>query len=661
MLCVSLNNKSVEGCLKEMAQACRCESELMFEIRADLCDFNVAQIKELFKLGHNDARFLVTCRLGEQERTKKILETAILSGADYVDLEMEASDDLSDYIRLLSIKHGCKYIVSYHNFNTTPSTEYLLEIYQKALSRGADIVKIVTTAQNLEQASKITYLYHSLNDYIRFNNLINKPLVAFTMGEETKFTRELCLRLGAPFTYVSMDDKGSIAPGQWSLSEMLTVSNAENFSFRLSEFVDSKFSAGKLKIPASKSIAQRAILASALATEGSVLHGLNEDLSREAQDVQSAATFVKKISVNVWNVGESGLLARLALPLAMYYLWKNPDEDAQIQIKGEGTLLSRSFEREFKVLEGLGLEIFGGHLPVTLKKNSVDLSRGTFSIDASQSSQMASGFLMMLPLLMGDLKRDLTLVLNRPTSLPYIDLTLEVLRKFGVRYECERVCQDMNQRDIKEIRYCLKAEGNNSYAPADVEIEADWSSAAYFLVASAIMKQEVASGQDLWLKFQEGLLEKMGLKLGTSQADEAIWELLKKGLISFNFDATQCPDLFPILVVLAAHCDGESRISGLSRLYNKESNRALAILTEFSVMGYGLRVEGNDLVIYGSKYQAKSFKKTYDMGQKAFLRTYNDHRMAMSLAIAALFSEKECYIDNSKCVGKSFPDFFSYL
>lgn len=702
MICISLKGNSVEGCMESVAVACSQAAsfgfpadQLVFEIRADLGALLSADVSRLVSLIKKDCsggacKVLVTCREGDSRGD--VLEAAVLAGADYVDLELDAQAGLFSRIMDVARMKGCRVVVSHHDFSDTPSVGELRSIYDRAVAMGADIVKIVTTAETLPQASRILALYRLCRG--------NVPLVAFTMGAKTRFTRELCLRMGSPFTYVSIDRENAVAPGQYSLREMLSLVS----SFRNAVVLPKDSSLFMhTQVPVSKSIAQRAILASALSPGVSVLRGLDADLSREAADVRSALDFVRNLGASVagdadgsisvrgigagcadvlpscgWDVGESGLLLRMALPLAMFFLWRSHDCNSVVSLYGHGTLCRRRFDAELGVLREYGIEAFyrladaeGADagacvevLPEGALWKSIELrekcqepvtgkGKCVFRLDGSGSSQMVSGFLMMMPLvrdwslmagnaLSGTSQESFAVEVSRPSSVPYLEMTVDVLRKFGVFYSCE------DMPDSSGLRFVLL---NGMPAPVvDMRLEADWSSAACLLVAQCIMGLEPDLGN---------------LCTGTSQADERLYALLESvrrdgELIAFDFDASDCPDLFPALVLLACHCNGTSRISGLHRLSNKESDRAVALLSEFSVLGYALDVEEDSFLVEGCSaeqcLQPCEDESVAPVG-KRMLRTYGDHRMVMALAVASLFSEAECLADSVEGVRKSFPGF----
>lgn len=120
-------------------------------------------------------------------------------------------------------------------------------------------------------------------------------------------------------------------------------------------------------------------------------------------------------------------------------------------------------------------------------------------------------------------------------------------------------------------------------------------------------------------------------------------------MVAFEFDATQCPDLFPALAALAAAAEGESVIYGTHRLEHKESNRAEAIKQEYAKLGIEVRLEGDAMYIKGGEIHS------------AECDSHHDHRIAMSVAVSALRSDGEILIHNAECVAKSYPDFFEVL
>lgn len=397
---------------------------------------------------------------------------------------------------------------------------------------------------------------------------------------------------------------------------------------------------GIIKVPASKSHFIRTVAAAMLA--GGTSRITNTSTCDDSKTMlQIADQIGAKINTDgnvleiegvgnfpggqVFLCNESALVARLMLSLGALSGGMNI-------IKGSGTLINRDLGVFEEVLQELGVkcESDSGKLPVMVKG---PLSGGKVEVDGSKSSQFISGLLMALPLA----QHSSVLMVHDLKSRPYLDMTLETLNTFGIRVI-----------NIKHRRFIIHS-GQN-YNPAEVEIEGDWSSAAFLFVAGAI----------------SGNVRIVGLNPLSLQADRAIIQALEKAgaevvqkgagyaistseLKSFRFDATHCPDLFPPLVVLAACSQGISVIKGVSRLLNKESNRAQALLEEFGKMGIEITIDDDEMRITGGTIQGGT------------ISSRNDHRIAMAGAIAALRAKNPVTIEQADCVSKSWPGFYDSL
>jgi 3-phosphoshikimate 1-carboxyvinyltransferase len=273
----------------------------------------------------------------------------------------------------------------------------------------------------------------------------------------------------------------------------------------------------------------------------------------------------------------------------------------------------------------------GGMPPVKIKGK---MRGGSVEVDGSASSQFITGLLMALPLCEGDS----VLKVSSLKSKPYVRMTLELLAEFGIKVRHDR---ELSRFEIG---------GGQRYRPRSLEVEGDWSSAAFLLVAGAIA----------------GSVRISGLRTDSLQADRAIVDALKRAganvriengkivaeksaLKGFKFDASDCPDLFPPLAALACSCKGTTVLSGAGRLRGKESDRAASIVSELSAMGAKVRVDGNRMIITGGKLEGGE------------VDPHNDHRIAMACAVAALASEKGARINWERCVAKSYPGFFRDL
>ena len=385
---------------------------------------------------------------------------------------------------------------------------------------------------------------------------------------------------------------------------------------------------GELAAPLSKSYAHRLLIAAAL-SKGSLSYGDSEDASLTAHALSSLgfeATFAENsvhygdfIPSNerrIATVGESGSTLRFLLPLA-----------AALGVKATFLTAGRLSERPMSALTAT-LSQHG----VRAEKDRVEgkLTAGLYEIDASVSSQFVSGLLMALPLLDGDSELHLR---GTVVSAPYIGITLEVLAAAGIFVE--KTAQGFLIR------------GGQRYALPPSVVPGDFSGAAFLLTAGSLGKGVAVTGLDLT----------------NAQGDKAIVDILEKAganvraegnkvtvtgapLRAFTTDLAETPDLAPILAVLAAYAKGESRLLSVSRLKDKESDRLLAIKEMLFSAGICAREEGDSLVIQGGAPKGGVF------------RTFSDHRMAMSEAILAAFSEGESEIDDMTCVKKSYPRFW---
>ncbi|MFZ1328445.1 MAG: 3-phosphoshikimate 1-carboxyvinyltransferase [Chitinophagaceae bacterium] len=260
-------------------------------------------------------------------------------------------------------------------------------------------------------------------------------------------------------------------------------------------------------------------------------------------------------------------------------------------------------------------------------------------IDGSLSSQFLTGLLMAYA---AANTRNISIKVKNLKSKPYIDLTLDVMKQFGLK-----VPENKNYEE-----FCFDDSTHNSQLTThNYFVEGDWSGGAFLLVAGAIA----------------GPVTIRGLDLSSVQADKAIVDALMsanaaiaieaKGIKirpaemnAFDFDATDCPDLFPPLVALAAYCKGETTIKGVSRLTHKESNRALTLQEEFAKMGVHIYLRDDWMIIQGSE-RVKGAK----------VHSRHDHRIAMACAVAALKAEGDTIIEEAGAVKKSYPDFYNDL
>lgn len=402
-----------------------------------------------------------------------------------------------------------------------------------------------------------------------------------------------------------------------------------------------------LTAPASKSAMQRACAAALLAGGTTVIHNpgiSNDDLAaldiirqlgatvaKEGDTVVVSSRGIQPVSDTI-DCGESGLSIRMFTSIAA--LSRKP-----ITITGHGSLKTRPMHFFNEVLPQLGVACTSadGKLPLLIRG---PLQPKPITVDGSLSSQFLTGLLFAYA---GAGAADVGIAVSNLNSTPYVDLTLEVIRAFGLKAP-----QNENYR-----RFYF---GAAAAPPAEQQqrhfaIEGDWSGAAFLLVAGAVA----------------GQIELKGLNVHSAQADKAILQALVQAganmsveeqritvqegsLQAFHFNATHCPDLFPPLVALAAYCNGTTVIEGVHRLEHKESNRALTLQQEFEKLGIPVELQDDQMIIRGGG------------GLKgAEVSSHNDHRIAMACAVAALKASGGVTVGNAQAVNKSYPNFWQHL
>lgn len=409
--------------------------------------------------------------------------------------------------------------------------------------------------------------------------------------------------------------------------------------------IEPGYVSGTITIPASKSMMQR-VCAAALLHSGRtkiINPGVSNDDKAALHIIAqlgATVTYLKDGSIEIVSngiapvsdtihCGESGLSARMFLPIAAL-------SDKPLTITGNGSLLKRPMQQAADALMKLGVNVDSdnAHLPFHIKGPMRALP---ITLDGQQSSQYLTGFIFAYAFAA---EETVAITVQNLNSKPYIDMTLEVLERFG--------CKIFNDN------YTTFQLNSHHPVKSDITytIEADWSSAAFWLVAAAI----------------NGDLKICGLNMASHQADKAIMDVLAQAgvqteisdsilhvkqtstLQPFYFDATHSPDLFPVLSVLAAYCAGESRISGLHRLVHKESNRVDSITAMLSILGIEYKMKDDELIVTGGKKISGGT-----------VSSFNDHRIAMAAAVAALGAERPVLIEDADSVAKSYPDFFAHL
>lgn len=705
MICTTIQNRTLEEIIGLLEGS---EPRIqMAEIRLDRCPLDIEEIESLFS--SSDTPLVATCRVvddgnGTWEEAEEKLTAAVEAGAAFLDLEIEAPKEVGKRLRRACTEYGTTMIRSSHFFAGTPSDDVLRNTVEKCRKFGGEIVKIAAMAKSGEDVARVLGLFSQEQTSQR-----QAELIAFSMGETGRASRLECLRLGSPFTYAALNDNEAAAPGQWTYSEMIAAVYGERRPLHCDT---------ALNMPASKSFAQRAIIAAALADGESRLEGyspcgdneaaievakalgaevrveaagVRSDLSDSSTDTATGTTLTIKgagSSVNMpdkLNVGESGLLTRLMIPIVAALGKGQP-----IEIDGIGTLPARPLKGASEIMAGFGTVLRPlnpapeVHVPLTVQG---PLLSGKTSVSGKGGSQLISGLLMALPLLPGDS----TLHIHDPKSIPYMFITADVLRRFGIRIGSEMEGGE-DFLETQDWSLCtgitFKIKGGQKYSPAAFDIEGDWSAAANFLVAGALFGDVRLTGLDTTslqadISIMDILME-AGASLSqiedepqdeesanvkdsndneAADAQEANAPQGHRGLITaqkaplraFDTDLNNCPDLFPIVAILAAFCHGRSNIQGFKRLASKESDRGAAILNMLTQMGVEASAAGDILSITGESVESRLLNGHLLKGGE--YTSSHDHRMAMALTVASWCADSPIQIDDTSCIAKSFPAF----
>lgn len=396
---------------------------------------------------------------------------------------------------------------------------------------------------------------------------------------------------------------------------------------------------GTIVVPPSKSIAHRAVICACLAQGGrsTLRHvGNSQDIRATACAMQAFGAELREtrkgLSVKgglaagvplVIDCGESGSTLRFLIPIACLL-------GQRVTFTGRGRLL----ERPQNVYEELFAErgIAFTHSPERIEVCG-RLEAGRFRLRGDVSSQFITGLLFALPLLKGD---SVVEVLPPFESRSYVELTLDVLRSFGVSAKFTD-------------EYTLAVPGGQSYRPCDYTVEGDYSQAAFYAVLGSVCGGIICGG----------------LREDSTQGDRVIMDIVRSfgadlmrgncgccfqsgRLAAQEVDLADCPDLGPALMVLAAFSDGKTVIRNAGRLRLKESDRIAAMEEELRKLGVGIRSDTDTVTIFDRSV----------LERETVVSAHNDHRIAMSLAVFAACSDAPVVIEGAECVAKSYPDFW---
>lgn len=396
---------------------------------------------------------------------------------------------------------------------------------------------------------------------------------------------------------------------------------------------------GIIEIPPSKSISHRVVIAAALSNRtSSISHiGTSEDIAATCAAVEKLGAELSRNGdiLNVKGKGciepaeslidccESGSTLRFIIPVALM-------SGKKVAFTGKESLAERPLGPYFDIFEKHGISYSGRRLP--FEAEGV-LKAGEYRIRGDISSQFVTGLMFALPIAKGD---SIVKMESKLQSSAYIDITIDVLRKFSIEIENN----NYNEFYIK---------GGQRYVSTDYYVEGDYSQAAFYIVAGLLGNE----------------VQCLGLNEDTKQGDSAIVEIAKqmggrisceKGVLKAEkskthgivMDVSECPDLVPAVAVLASLSEGTTIIKNAARLRLKESDRLKAVSTELCKLGADIHETEDGLIING--------KDRLEGGEAD---SWNDHRIAMALAAASIGCRKPVVINKSPAVNKSYPEFFN--
>lgn len=401
---------------------------------------------------------------------------------------------------------------------------------------------------------------------------------------------------------------------------------------------------GVVKVPPSKSMAHRAIICAALGDGVSTIENidysddiiatingmvtLGASIEKEEDSVTIVGAFNeknKRSTVRVIDCNESGSTLRFLVPVSLLF-------NGMTKFVGKGNLGKRPLDTYYDIFKKQGIKFNTANNELNLIVKGV-LKSGEFILPGNISSQFITGLLLTLPLLEGDSK---IIISTELESKGYVDLTLACMKDFGISIE---------NNNYKE--FIIK--GNQGYVSRNYRVEGDYSQGAFYLCADALGSE--VKVKDLRRDSLQGdkevidILERMGAKFNF---EDNLKCNVEEGLISTLIDGSQCPDIIPVISLVAALSRGTTEIVNVGRLRIKECDRLKAVATELNKLGAKIEEIKEGLVIHGVQ----------ELEGGVEVWSWKDHRIAMTLAIAATRCKKPIIIKDYNCVAKSYPGFF---
>ena len=667
MICTSIVNKSVDEVFSIMDDP----FIEMGEIRLDLCDYTGQELQELIE--YCEKPLLISCHVdpalrGEEknkawEHAFNLYNIAIESGASFIDLDINAPAQISQAIQKSCRNGGTRLIRSFHDYEKTPERTLLKQTILRGFRYGADIVKIACKANTQEDVTRLQGFYDTLledNHTIKAENLI-----LISMGSLGAQERVDCLKKGAPLTFAYYDTP--CAEGQFSFEQMHEKVYGQWRGVHKKDF----------HAPCSKSYAQRSIIAAALSEGTSTLRSFTpcDDSLSAIEVARKLGAKVKRHSdtikiegigplrtesmeIDSLNVGESGLLARLCIPISAVLSKK------ETLIDGTRTLLDRPLKGASDIMAAFGV-LLENKVKRTDNQNYIPLGvkgrfyPGTAELPGEAGSQLISGLLMALPLC----QTDSQMFISEPKSIPYMFMTQDILKQFGIKTACE-LEGNAKMLEQQDWSYCngihFKVRGAQQYKAAEIDLEADWSAAAAFLTYGALFGEAEVDGLNTdSIQADITILDILSDAGACISHDDDVVSVKRSVLQAFEYDLNNAPDLIPLASLLAAFCPGQSTIAGVQRLRSKESDRAEAILKTLSQMGVEAHINGDELRVNGMSLSQRFLSGHLLKG--GHYSSFHDHRMVMMLSIAQMGADSAIEIDDTDCVSKSFPRFFEEM
>lgn len=406
---------------------------------------------------------------------------------------------------------------------------------------------------------------------------------------------------------------------------------------------------GEVKIPPSKSMAHRAVICAALGNGMSKVTNIDysDDIiaTIEAMSALGAKITKKEDYLEVYGIkspenieankvktertidcNESGSTLRFLVPIAALF-------DGVNRFVGRGNLGKRPLDTYYNIFDEQNIKYSYKEGILDLKTEG-RLQSGEFKVKGNISSQFITGLLFTLPLLDGDSK---IIITTEMESKGYIDLTLSAMKDFGIE-----IINNNYQEFI--IR------GNQTYKSRDYRVEGDYSQAAFFFCADALSNNVILN--DLKLDSLQGdkevidILTRMGVKI--SDKNNGLIGTVSDGLKSTVIDGSQCPDIIPVVSLVAALSEGTTEIINAGRLRIKECDRLAAVTSELNKLGAKITEKEDGLIIQGVK-ELKGGVEVW---------SHKDHRIAMTIAIASTVCTEPVILKDYECVSKSYPQFW---